>query len=213
MSKSRVKCPFCGSKNTARIQYGYPLFSEELQQQLDEGSVKLGGCVINTVVVNGEHIQTDPGMYCNDCKKNFAKPPLIISKDRSSAEDYRDIVEFVRFRVGGYFSGTHEVKISKNESGALVEVDAFPVFDPDEIKEREKLITEKEWNKILDSLYDRLFLHEWKKKYDDPDILDGTQWELEIKLTKGRKRSYYGSNMYPPYWENLKRLFRPYVKM
>ena len=213
MSKSRIKCPFCGSKNTARIQYGYPFFSEELQQQLDEGSVKLGGCVINTVVVNGEHIQTDPGRYCNDCKKNFAKPPLIFSKDRSSAEDYRDIVESVRFRVGRFLVGTHELKISKNEAGALVEVDAFPVFDPEEIKERERMITEKEWNKILDSLYGRLFLHEWKKKYVDLNVLDGTQWELEIKLTKGRKRSYYGSNMYPPYWENLKRLFRPYVKM
>lgn len=213
MSKMRIKCPFCGSKNTARIQYGYPLFSEELQQQLDEGSVKLGGCVINSVVVNGEHIQTDPGRYCNDCKKSFAKPPLIISKYRSIAEDYRDIVESVRFRVGGFLVGTHEVKISKNESGALVEVDAFPVFDPEEIKERERRITEKEWNKILDSLYGRLFLHEWRKKYDDPDILDGTQWELEIKLTKGRKRSYYGSNMYPPYWENLKRIFKPYAKL
>ena len=83
MSKARIKCPYCGSKNTARIQYGYSLFSEELQQQLDEGSVKLGGCVINTVVVNGEHIQTDPRRYCKDCKKKFAKPPLIISKDRS----------------------------------------------------------------------------------------------------------------------------------
>ncbi len=213
MSKTRVKCPFCGGKNTARIQYGYPLFSEELQQQLDEGSVMLGGCVINTVVVNGEHIQTDPGRYCNDCKKKFAKSPLIISKDRSNAEDYRNIVKSVRFRIGGFLVGTHEVKISKEEIGALVEVDAFPVFDPDEIKERERLITEKEWNKIMDSLYGRLFLHEWKKKYDDPDILDGTQWELEIKLTKGRKRSYYGSNMYPPYWENLKRVFKPYAKL
>lgn len=29
--KAQIKCPYCGSKNTARILYGMPAFSDELQ--------------------------------------------------------------------------------------------------------------------------------------------------------------------------------------
>ncbi len=57
-----------------------------------------------------------------------------------------------------------------------------------------------------------MYLHEWKKKYDNKYILDGTQWELKVSLTGGRERNYYGSNDYPPYWKELKALFTPYLK-
>ena len=55
-------------------------------------------------------------------------------------------------------------------------------------------------------------LHEWKKNYVDPYVLDGTQWSLELGLTGNRKRNYFGSNDYPPYWTELKKVFRPFAK-
>ena len=67
-----------------------------------------------------------------------------------------------------------------------------------------------EWMRLLDRLYCKLYLHEWKKRYDDPCVLDGEQWELEIKLTGGRVRNYSGSNAFPPYWAELKTAFRPF---
>jgi hypothetical protein len=37
----------------------------------------------------------------------------------------------------------------------------------------------------------------WDREYYDPDVLDGTQWE--INLVWGRQKlSCYGSNRYPP---------------
>ena len=33
--------------------------------------------------------------------------------------------------------------------------------------------------------------------------MDGTQWELCIKLTEGRVCKYSGINEYPPYWNEL----------
>ena len=56
-----------------------------------------------------------------------------------------------------------------------------------------------------------MYLHEWKKSYVDQDVLDGTQWSLEIKLTGGRKRTYTGSNDYPPYWNELLKVFKPFA--
>lgn len=57
-----------------------------------------------------------------------------------------------------------------------------------------------------------MYLHEWKKRYVDYGILDGTQWELIIRLAGNRVRTYSGSNDYPPYWPELKRLFQTLIK-
>ena len=59
-------------------------------------------------------------------------------------------------------------------------------------------------------LYEKLYIQDWKKRFVDPCVLDGEQWELEIHLAGGRKRTYYGSNAYPPLWKELKNVFRPY---
>ena len=45
--KSDPVCPECGSDKIARIQWGRPLWSEELERDLKEGNVVLGGCCIS----------------------------------------------------------------------------------------------------------------------------------------------------------------------
>ena len=177
--KAQIKCPYCGSKNTARILYGMPAFSEELQAKLDSGKLHLGGCCISGVPdENGGMINLDPGRYCNDCHKEFARPPYLVSKNHSSAEAYADIVTGIRFSYGGFFQGHTEITIKR-----LVYV-----------------------------LYFELFLHEWMMVYYFLDGLVGEQWSLEITLTNRRKRTYEGSNAYPPYWPELKALFRPFLR-
>ena len=44
------------------------------------------------------------------------------------------------------------------------------------------------------------------------NVLDGEQWELEIRLTGRRVRNYSGSNAFPAYWDELKRTFQLYFK-
>lgn len=208
-TKAQIKCPFCGSKNTARIIYGYPLLNESMQQKLDHGKISLGGCCVSSIPVNGKPVRTDPSRICNTCKKRFGTPPLIIAKDKKSAEDYRDVTTSIRFSVGGFLSGWTEVTITRNEDGAFVKVEEYPLK-----KEwpGEKQISMTKWNRILNALYSQAYLHEWKKRFEDPYVLDGTQWELKIKLTGNRVRNYYGSNDYPPYWKELTRIFREYSK-
>ena len=76
---------------------------------------------------------------------------------------------------------------------AYVTVQQFPYGS--EMPE-DKQITKGKWQKIINKLYGELFLHEWRKEYVDPCVLDGTQWSLDINLTNRRVRHYYGSNDY-----------------
>ena len=66
MKKGKPKsCARCGSKRIAKILYGLPAFSKELQESLDEGSVVLGGCNVG---------EDDPTWACADCGARY--PPV-----------------------------------------------------------------------------------------------------------------------------------------
>ena len=189
--------PHCGSTNTARYLNGYPAFNEELQKKLDERKMVLGGCCINIVHVNDRRVEVMPTRRCNKCKKDFGKPPILKTRNGVSAEDYRDIVESIKYSAGGFHEGHTEITITKNDNGAFVNVEQFLIGDLDIPEDRQ--ITPAKWQKIVNTLYNQLYLHEWEKKHVDPLVLDGTQWSLDIKLTNERKREYYGSNEYSPY--------------
>ena len=208
--KAQIKCPRCGSTSTARYIYGYPLFDEEMQKKLADGKWVLGGCCISSVEINGMEVSTQPHRKCNDCKNDFATEPILFTPKKDLAEDYRDIVTYIKFSVGGYFGGYTEITIKKNKDGALVTsqktLDFEHIPDP-------KQISLMKWQKIVNKLYGEMYLHEWKKEYVDYGVLDGTQWSLDIHLTNRRVRHYYGSNDYPPYWKELKKIFSEFVKL
>ena len=192
------KCPRCGSKRVAPILYGLPMYDEEMVRKLRNEELFLGGCCVS---------QCDPQFHCFECGKDVGSPPIIIRNGRE--EDYRDCVTEIRFSDGGYFTGFPEVSMKKKH-GAF-EIDVLPGFgDLEGGLHRE--MTYEEWKKVLDRLYCKLYLHEWKKSFCDPHIMDGEQWELSIKLTEGRKRRYSGSNAFPPYWRELRSVFRPFFK-
>ena len=158
-----------------------------MQRKLDSGKWELGGCCISGVEINGHVYSTNPTRRCSDCKKDFGKPPIVISKKKETIEDIRDIVTSIEFSVGGFFQGHTGIIIKRNDKGALVTVEQIRYSEiPMETE-----ITTAKWNKIVDTLYGSMLLNEWKKEYVDMDILDGTQWSLKIKLTNNRKRTYH----------------------
>ncbi|KFI58000.1 Zn-ribbon protein [Bifidobacterium choerinum] len=57
-------CPKCVSHHVASILYGMPAFSEDLQRELDEGTMTLGGCDIDIY-------HPMPNYRCNDCGYKF----------------------------------------------------------------------------------------------------------------------------------------------
>ena len=90
-------------------------------------------------------------------------------------------------------------------------VEKYPFREDRSTKETQ--MTTLRWNRLVNKLYTELYLHEWKKSYNDWNICDREQWELIIKLSGNRKRTYHGSNAFPPYWPELKALFRPLIAL
>ena len=208
--RARIRCPRCGSGNTARILYGMPAFSGELQAKLDSGKVTLGGCCISCADDGrGNTVRTDPARRCNDCGKSFARLPYLVAKDHRKAEAFGDIVTGIRFMYTQFYPRI-VIEILKTRDGANVSVMRFP--ETDESISRD--ISGRKWKRLVDRLYTELYVQDWKREYERREcVLDGFHWSLEILMTNRRKRTYRGSNAYPPYWEELAALFRPYAKL
>ena len=79
---NRPGCPHCGSENVSYIMYGLPAYSEELQRQLEEKEVILGGCMITPL---------SEQWYCQDCEERFGKVPLSDYIPGYKDEDYGEV--------------------------------------------------------------------------------------------------------------------------
>lgn len=58
------KCPVCGSDKIADIMYGIPILSTELERDLKDEKIFLGGCEI---------YPDDPTWRCADCRTGFIR--------------------------------------------------------------------------------------------------------------------------------------------
>lgn len=101
---TKYSCPNCQSKNTCRIQYGLPEYTEKLERDIEAGRVYLGGCEITG---------SDPNRYCNDCEIEFNTNATNIYLDidgvllanEKTAANYAD--EFIRTVLDLYPYTTH----------------------------------------------------------------------------------------------------------
>ncbi len=102
------------------------------------------------------------------------------------------------FIIGGFVLDNFTVKF---KDGGLT----YTMYSYEEgiaIPEMGEVIpTTSEWRNFWIKV-EELKLWQWKKSYNDPNILDGTQWSLKIKINNRRKYSY-GFNRYPDSFENF----------
>ena len=191
--KKKQKCPYCGSTDTAYYLYGEPNFNERLQKMLDKRECILGGCCVHT---------DDPQWKCNKCRKDFGSEPVLFNKKSQKYEFYTDIVTSLEFSLNTFGAGSTCITVTKTNKGADIVFERIYSQDSG----HQEHISLAEWKKILNTLYNKIYLHEWRRSYFEP-VLDGESWSLEVKLTDRRRRYYYGCNAYPPYWDELKELF------
>jgi hypothetical protein len=57
-------CPSCGSDDVAAIMYGLPDFSPELEESLERGEIRLGGCCV---------FDEAPVWTCNACSHSWGR--------------------------------------------------------------------------------------------------------------------------------------------
>ncbi len=201
------KCPRCGSSDVAEYLWGLPAFSEQLEKDMADHKIILGGCCITG---------NDPSAHCNTCGKDFGRPP-VVRRQKGQAEDasremFPDAVTGIVFSEGCYFGGTDVVEITTGQSGHHSIYRHYPDFDLDKSTPYSRNITSAQWKRLMETLFYRLCIHEWRKRYVDPYVCDGTQWGLELKMTRGRHYNIYGSNDFPALYKDLVRVFKPYMK-
>ena len=96
------------------------------------------------------------------------------------------------FSIGGYSGPCHNVKLKK---GTLTYQysDGGNYFNP--LEATAVIPTKRKWINFKKKL-DIIEVWAWDARYDNPNVLDGTQWELEIDYGS-KKISASGSNSYP----------------
>ncbi len=112
------------------------------------------------------------------------------------------------FSIGGYFGGYATRTISFDSEELQVSVEHSLCIEPEETPDGYLLPLEKD-----EFLYElaRLHIGEWRTSYYPErfgySVLDGTQWELEIQYSNGRKPfKSYGSNSFPYNFNEFKEL-------
>lgn len=222
------KCPVCGSTTRiGKILYGLPDGSEELMRRCENEEVFLGGCMI---------LPGYPRFHCFECDSNIGKSPILLTK--SGGEDFLRITTAIRFRDDGRPTLIFEKKEGKTVLEAWVRSEAAeesgesaeesgeavltfhevlrslnePTRDPRESLSYTREMTEEEWKELLDKLYTELYLHEWRFIFLKSRFPEGERWELETEFTKDRRLKRVGVGIFPPYWEELMAVLKPYYE-
>ena len=170
------KCPKCGSKNSVKIVYGMPNY--ELFKQAEAGEIKLGGCII-----------TDGNLeyFCKDCEHEW-------NREEATNVAYSKI-KTIKATVGGYSGGYNDVTIDlincRTRWNSSINIEDL----------KEKSIDKFEVDAFVEGLKTINFLN-WKGKYIEADVCDGTQWNIKIE-TEDRKICKHGDNMFPEEWDSF----------
>mgnify|MGYP000843569679 FL=1 len=188
-------CPRCGSKNTATILWGMPAMTQELQDKLDKKEVVLGGCCIAI---------PSPTHHCNSCGKDFGGNYFIKPT----------FVKELYFYVGGYFGTSHWVYLHEQKYGKIlryVASDSHYIDIKSELADCNvsSIPVGHKWDEFNKDLLKCYFIDS-KSRYINQNVLDGTQWELNITFDNGTRIKRYGSNAYPPHWGKLVATFHKY---
>jgi len=106
-----------------------------------------------------------------------------------------DKINRINASIGGFFQG--------NEIFIIDFLNLEVILEKSCVKTDKAVIKKPITNKLAKKLKKKLKeinLLDWKEKYIDLEILDGTQWSVEIIIEKRIIRKH-GSNKYPKEWE------------
>ena len=95
---------------------------------------------------------------------------------------------------GGYFGGTEERHISFDGERIVAKSLGYNGFEPD--MDDDSLYEDQSRTSLIECLKE-LHIGRWKERYYNPDILDGTQWEVTFFFSDGTKAESSGSNSFP----------------
>ena len=120
-----------------------------------------------------------------------------------------DLVIF-EFQIGSFNEGFDRVFLKNqtlyHETPSHPDEESNPVLIVEEVK-----LTEEQLNLFWGSL-DKLAIWSWKTKYFDSDIMDGTEWRLNISWKDKSNLEVEGQNAYPNNFDDFLKLLNSYIK-
>ena len=120
-----------------------------------------------------------------------------------------EMITGVKFTISGFFDGMDCVAINREGATGAICFFHMPRFRTDDWFYFRRY-SRAQWNRLMDKLFNKVHVQDWKHKYINNDILDGAQWKLSLRLSSGKKYDIYGSNEYPDGFDELIRMHRYY---
>ncbi|KKK34301.1 hypothetical protein WN59_08495 [Salinicoccus sediminis] len=124
---------------------------------------------------------------CSECGRTW---------DRTEAFEaaYREI-NAVKISYGGFHGGFNEIEIDLKTGGVRLG------STRSRVEKTVATLGDNEVKELMDVLREVDILN-WKRSYDNPFVLEGTQWEIALKRKAGELiRS--GNNGFPDSWDAL----------
>lgn len=184
-----VKCVKCGSNNTAEYLYGLPLMNEELEQNIEQGKVKLGGCEVSDF---------DPKYHCNECDNDFG-----FSAKRLCNGEFTDYIEDTYYLEFGI---SYDNFLCVDDSKVIFEKkdDKYSVTFLRNGKKYEKEITEKVYKYNISTFFEKAYILEWEKDCIREKSTINTRWKYVIKCEGMPTIENCGKDYFPPYYKQAK---------
>lgn len=122
----------------------------------------------------------------------------------TSTEHHESSTKRIRFYLGDYSDGYHDLTLVKREQGASIHYN--PPYTAEGKSPIDRRINDDEWATLMRDIY-RCHIMDWNTQYIDPCVCDGTLWELKITFKDKSIVRRQGSNAYPPHLEDLLGVF------
>lgn len=142
---------------------------------------------------------------CETCRGVFGR---VYENSEYSPENQCHRLEFT---VGGFRDGYKTIQIEQAEGYAKATV--FPPIIRYDGIQYTAHIPLSDWQDIKEEVFNQLFILSWKKHYTDPNVMDGTQWEVVLTFDNIKPLKISGSNDFPILYNQFLDLVNPYFDL
>lgn len=127
--------------------------------------------------------------------------PNALERKAAKFDANMEHIKAISIRYGGFCGKTEERKLTRDGNGIAVERSCFPYGSEEDFNA--KFYEGLTWQDIIEELTN-IHMGEWKSSYVAYNVLDGTQWSVELEYDNGvRAKRFYGSNKYPYNFEKF----------
>ena len=204
------KCNIC-NKECAKYLYGFPNYSA-IQKELDEGKIVLGGCCIYIPSPDWHCIECSSDYYSGGygewLKSTFLEKIEFEEEDEYYPFENKSFSQFPE-SIKSFIQEADNTSIKDLNFAFKLEIGGFTAYERFEYiffkNTLIKYVTKAPMPRFIETVPEGIYIlnksqikkireffknSTWEKRYDNNEILDGTEWKLEAKINNSFFESY-----------------------